>query len=215
MPKHVLLVLSRPDADPLAKHATDLEHLVKSMVSGYTRLDGTYVKEHDSGRNFHSELADMKHGMTATVGNKKFKGERMDVTRKGDKFHIKPHSTAFPAKRNLSHEEAGSYLQKLHKDDGLVQLDTKHPKETTKPAPTKGDNAIEEAGKKVSRGIVDAVKKQKAAKPKVAAIGDSVHHPGHNKTGIITKVDGDKYHVLHSGGKDVWDHKDVSKVRED
>lgn len=44
--------------------------------------------------------------------------------------------------------------------------------------------------------------------------GDSVHHPGHNRTGVILGVDGDSYHVRTVKGKERWHHKDVEKVHD-
>ncbi|MEN6642472.1 MAG: hypothetical protein ABFE08_08510, partial [Armatimonadia bacterium] len=204
--KHVLLVLSRPEADPLAKHTADLESLVKSLVPAYTRKDGTLVKEHDNGKQASAERPAFKKGHRVKIkpefqdkGDDEFDWHVVGDEEKG-RVDISPHGTgmSIPPKYTVQ-----SHMIEHHPD----QRD----EEAKKPSPYKGE---ENGPSPEAQKLFDAAKAKKAPKPKMHKVGDSVHHAGHNKTGMIMKVDGDKYHVMHTGGKDVWDHKDVSKVRE-
>lgn len=194
----------------LAKAVSGLEAcaaLAKSHVEGYTRKDGTFVKEHDDKREAAKKPFGADHDGPQFKGEHAFPIAHPAGHQPGDKVFF-PHPKK-PGKNGLG-------VYKGQKDGkSVIEHEGKH-------------HEVEHDQVKKPRGLPGNAQKQLLASkakeaPKAAPkadedsvmTGDSVHHAGHNKTGRVTAIQGDTVHVVHSGGHDRWHRNDVTKVHED
>lgn len=178
-----------------------LSLLVKARVQGYTRKDGTFVSEHDDGRAA-SQANDPKK--VAAAGH---------ALRQGIADARKKHEASLAKEGQTVVHKDGTKAKVLKQKHGLQEKD--YLVESAKGKHVWGHHEAtahhDEGDKKEGKAPAKKVALKKAKK--YHEPGTDLHHPGHNRTGMVSGRDGDHYTVRTTQGKEKWHHDEVEKVR--